>query len=75
MNPVERMWALVKKEHTLRMHRRDNDFQNEAEFRQFVQQVCDDVHIDPDAILRANHAYFAHYRALGAELSSSYSNE
>ena len=36
-----------------------------------IQQLCDDVPINPDAILRANHAYLGHYRALGAEQSAA----
>ena len=34
-----------------------------------IQQLCDDVPINPDAILRANRAYIAYYRALGEEES------
>ena len=57
----------MKREYLVRLHRRDADFRNEAEFRAMIQQLCDDVPIDVEAILRANHGYLAHYRALGAE--------
>ena len=36
-----------------------------------IQQLCDDVCINTDAILRANRRYIAEYLALAADQSSS----
>ena len=60
----------VKKEYFYRLHKRDLGFRDEAELRQFVQQVCDEVPIDPDAVLRANRSWLKRYLALGADAIS-----
>ena len=54
----------------MRIHRRETDFANDAEFPAFIKKLCDEVPIDHTAILRANHDYIARYLALGAEQSS-----
>ena len=69
-NVVETVWAAYKREHLVRLHRRERDFPNAAAFEQAVLQLCDDVPIDPDAMLRANRSYIEHYLALGDEQSS-----
>lgn len=69
-NCQETVWSLLKREWLVRLHRRETDLANEAQFRDMVHQLCDEVAIDHSAILRANHDYIAHYLALGDELSS-----
>ena len=49
------------------MHRRERDLADDDEFRAMVQQVCDDVPVNPDTILRANRAYIVHYLKLAAD--------
>ena len=52
------------------LHRRETDMNTDQEFRAMIQQLCDDVPINTDSILRSNRAYIERYLALGAEQSS-----
>ena len=70
-NCQETVWAQLKREFYVRLHRRDSDLANEEEFRGLVRQVYEDVPVNTDAILRANHRFIAKYLALGDEQSSS----
>ena len=69
-NCQETVWSQLKREYYTRLHRRDCDFVDAAAFEAMVQQLCDDVPVNPTTILRANHAYIASYIALGDEQSS-----
>ena len=66
-NCQEQIWAYLKREYYVRLHRREEDLADANQFRAMIQQLCDDVPINTDAILRANQRYLAHYLALGAE--------
>ena len=66
-NCQETVWAQLKREYYTRMHRRDSDFADAAAFEAMVVQLCEEVPVDPDAMLRANRAYVASYIALGDE--------
>ena len=69
-NVQETVWALVKQEYFVRLHRRDSELANDVEFRNMVLQLCEDVPINAANILRANRRHIAHYLALGTEQSS-----
>ena len=58
-NCQETVWAQLKREYYVRLHRRDRDLASDDEFRAMVQQLCKDVPINTDAILRANQSYIA----------------
>ena len=64
-NVQETVWAHLKREYYVRLHRRDVDFANEAEFRAMIQQLVDDMPVNTENILRANYRYLAQYLALG----------
>ena len=61
---------MLKREYFVRLHRRDRDLLTDDEFTAMIQQLCDDVPIYPDSMLRANRTYINHYLALGDEQSS-----
>ena len=61
----------MKRVYYQRLHRRNTDLASHEEFKAMIQQLCDDVPINTDNILRANRSYVAHYLALGAEQSSA----
>ena len=66
----ETVWALLKREYFVRLYRRDRDLATDAEFSAMIEQLCEDVPINVDNILRANRDYVDHYLALGDEQSS-----
>ena len=70
-NCQETIWAQLKREYFVRLYRRDEDLRNDAEFAAMIEQLTQDVPINVDNILRANHRYIAEYLALGAEQQSS----
>ena len=51
----------------MRLHRRDHDLADDAEFEAMIRQLYEEVPVDADAMLRANRAYVASYIALGDE--------
>ena len=69
-NCQETVWAQLKREYFVRLHRRDSDLANDVEFRDMILQLCEDVPVSADNMLRANRRYIAQYLALGAEESS-----
>ena len=69
-NAQETCWAMLKRVYYQRLHRRDTDVKDHAEFERMIQQLCDDVHIDTDAMLRSNRAYINRYLQLGEDQSS-----
>ena len=69
-NCQETVWSQLKREYYVRLHWREHDPVDDAEFRAMIQQLCDDVPINPDAILRSNRDWLDKYLALGAEQSS-----
>ena len=70
-NCQETIWAHLKREYYVRLHRRDEDVASEDEFRAMIRQLYEDVPINTEAILRANRRYLAQYLALGAAQESS----
>ena len=69
-NCQETVWSLLKREYFVRLHRRDRDLTNQAEFRAMIEQLCADVPVNAENILRANRLYINHYLDLGDEQSS-----
>ena len=63
----EVVWAFLKKEYYMRLHRRDENIKDEAEFSQMIEKLCEEVPINTDNILRSNRAYVNYYLALGEE--------
>ena len=70
-NCQETVWAQLKREFYVRLHRRDSDLADEEQFRAMVKQLYEDVPVNTDAILRANQGYIAKYLALGSASQSS----
>ena len=64
-NCQEAVWAQLKREFYTRLHRRDSDLANADEFKAMIQQLCDDVPINVDAMLRTNTRFIAQHLALG----------
>ena len=69
-NCQETVWAQLKREYFVRLHRRDRDLASDAEFRAMIQQLTEDVPVNADSILRANRAWIAKYLELAAEQSA-----
>ena len=70
-NVVEWVWSILKKAYLVRLHRRERDLRDHAEFEQMITQLYQEVPICTENILRANRSYIDHYLALGAEQSSA----
>ena len=68
---AETLWAHLKREYFVRLHRREENLKDHAEFEAMIQQLYQEVPIDADAILRVNQPHIARYLALGAEQDSS----
>ena len=70
-NCQETVWAQLKREFYVRLHRRNSDLADEEQFRAMVKQLYEDVPVNTDAMLRANQRYIAQYLALGSASQSS----
>ena len=70
-NCQETIWSQLKSHYYTRLHRRDRDLTSDEEFRAMIRQLCDDIPINTDAILRANQPYLAKHLAMASEQESS----
>ena len=62
---------MLKREYFVRLHRRERDLKDHAEFKAMIEKLYSEVPIDTEAMLRANRSHIAHYLALGDEQDPS----
>ena len=71
VNCQETVWAQIKREYYVRLHRRERDLASDEEFRNMIRELTEEVPINTENMLRANRHYLDHYIALGEEQRSS----
>ena len=56
-NVVETCWAHLKREYFVRLHRRETNILDMAQFRAMIKALYEEVPLNQDSLLRANRQY------------------
>ena len=56
-NVVETCWAQLKREYFVRLHRRETNILDMAQFRAMIKALYEEVPLNQDSLLRANRQY------------------
>lgn len=53
-NCIETVWSILKREWFVRLHRRESDIQSMAEFRGLIEQLCNEVKLSTENLMKSN---------------------